>query len=74
MNRAESISYSLVEVVAAMLQAAHAKARDALAAYGEARRRAIAERELAQLSDHILRDIGLHRGEIHAGLLGRRDQ
>jgi uncharacterized protein YjiS (DUF1127 family) len=73
MQRAQSISYSFIEVVAAMLQAAYQGVRDAFAAYREARSRAIAARELERLSDHILRDIGLHRSQIHAGLLGRRE-
>jgi uncharacterized protein YjiS (DUF1127 family) len=68
MNGAERISYPLVEVVAVMLAAAWEKAREAARVYAEARRRGAAARELERLSDHMLRDIGLHRSQIHAAI------
>lgn len=68
MNRAERISYPFVEVVAVMLTAAWEKARAAMRLHAEARRRGAAARELERLSDHLLRDIGLHRSEIHAAI------
>ncbi|HEX9182966.1 MAG TPA: DUF1127 domain-containing protein [Burkholderiales bacterium] len=64
MNRAERISYPFAEVVAVMLAAAWEKAREAARLYAEARRRGAAARELERLSDHTLRDIGLHRSQI----------
>jgi uncharacterized protein YjiS (DUF1127 family) len=64
MNRAERISYPFAEVVAVMLAAAWEKAREAARAYAEARRHGAAARELERLSDHMLRDIGLHRSQI----------
>jgi uncharacterized protein YjiS (DUF1127 family) len=72
MNNAERISYPLVEVVAVMLAAAWEKARAALRLYAEARRRGAAARELERLSDHMLRDIGLHRSQIGAALREQR--
>ena len=72
MNRAERISYPFVEVVAVMLAAAWAKARAAMSLYAEARRRGAAARELERLSDHMLRDIGLHRSQIGAALREQR--
>jgi uncharacterized protein YjiS (DUF1127 family) len=69
MNKTEKISYPFAQVVAVMLAAAYQKARDALRAYGEARARsAAATGELQYLSDHVLRDIGLHRSQIRAYL------
>ena len=64
MNRAERISYPFLEVVAVMLAAAWEKAREAARVYAEARRHGAAARELERLSDHVLRDIGLHRSQI----------
>ena len=64
MNRAERISYPFAEVVAVMLAAAWEKAREAARHYAEARRHGAAARELERLSDHVLRDIGLHRSQI----------
>lgn len=64
MNRAERISYPFVEVVAVMLAAAWERAREAARVYAEARRHGAAARELERLSDHMLRDIGLHRSQI----------
>ena len=72
MNGAERISYPFVEVVAVMLTAAWEKARGAARVYAEARRRGAAARELERLSDHMLRDIGLHRSQIGAALREQR--
>lgn len=58
--------YSMFEVLRAMASAAAARAFEVLRAYGEARGRAAAVRELERLSDHMLRDIGLHRSQIRA--------
>jgi len=72
MNGAQRISYPLVEVVAVMLAAAYEKSRAVLRAWAEARRRAAAVRQLERLSDHMLRDIGLHRSQIGAALREQR--
>jgi uncharacterized protein YjiS (DUF1127 family) len=72
MNRAERISYPFAEVVAVMLAAAWEKAREAARVYAEARRHGAAAREMQRLSDHMLRDIGLHRSQI--GLAVREQQ
>jgi uncharacterized protein YjiS (DUF1127 family) len=70
MNRSERISYPFVQVLAVMLAAAYEKVRDAILAYGEARGRAAVARQLQHLSDHTLRDIGLHRSQIDALMRG----
>jgi uncharacterized protein YjiS (DUF1127 family) len=72
MNGAKRISYPFVEVVAVMLAAAWEKAREAMRLYAEARRRGAAARELERLSDHMLRDIGLHRSQIGAAVREQR--
>ena len=72
MNRAERISYPFLEVVAVMLAAAWEKAREAARVYAEARRRGAAARELERLSDHVLRDIGLHRSQIRLAVREQR--
>jgi uncharacterized protein YjiS (DUF1127 family) len=66
MNRAERISYPFVQALAVMLVAAYEKVRDAILVYGEMRSRAAVARHLQHLSDHTLRDIGLHRSQIDA--------
>jgi uncharacterized protein YjiS (DUF1127 family) len=58
--------YSILEVLWAMASAAAARVYAALRAAAEARGRAAAARELERLSDHMLRDIGLHRSQIRA--------
>jgi len=58
--------YSMFEVLSAMASAAAGKVYGALQAYAAARGRAAAARELQRLSDHTLRDIGLHRSQIDA--------
>jgi uncharacterized protein YjiS (DUF1127 family) len=72
MNSAERVSYSFVEVLAAMLAAAWEKAVHAGRVYAEARRRGAAAREMERLSDHMLRDIGLHRSQIGLAVRGER--
>ena len=72
MNRAERISYPFAEVVAVMLAAAWEKAREAARVYVEARRHGAAARELERLSDHMLRDIGLHRSQIGVAVREQR--
>ena len=72
MNSAERVSYTFVEVLAAMIAAAWDKARQAARVYAEARRRGAAARELERLSDHTLRDIGLHRSQIGTALRERQ--
>lgn len=74
MNPAERISYPRTEALAVALAEAIAGAwnglRATLHAYAEARGRAAAVRQLEQLSDETLRDIGLHRSQIHAAVHG----
>jgi len=50
--------------LAAALASALATACDTVAAWAEARGKAATRRELHGLSDHTLRDIGLHRSQI----------
>ena len=68
MNKAERISYPFVEVVAVMAIAAWHKLSDVAVAYAKERGRRAAATELERLSDHTLRDIGLHRSQIGAAL------
>lgn len=58
--------YSMLEVLWTMVTAAAARVPAALRAYAETRGHAAAARELERLSDHMLRDIGLHRSQIRA--------
>jgi uncharacterized protein YjiS (DUF1127 family) len=64
--------YSMFEVLGAMASAAGARIHAVLRAYAEARGRAAARRALEQLSDHTLRDIGLHRSQIGLALREQR--
>jgi uncharacterized protein YjiS (DUF1127 family) len=66
MNSTHRVTYTFAEVLAAMLAAAWEKLRDAYVAYAERRALAAAARDLGYLSDHLLRDIGLHRSQIGA--------
>jgi len=61
---------SPIEVLWAMASAAAAKVHAVLQVYAEARGRRAAARELQRLSDHTLRDIGLHRSQIDALVRG----
>ena len=73
MNRSEGISYPAADALAAALAAAWARAREMHAAWLEARSRTLAIRQLQQLSDRTLRDIGLERADIFdAAHRGRR--
>lgn len=72
MNTAQRASYTFAEILAAMIATAWDKARQAARLYAEARRRGAAARELARLSDHVLRDIGLHRSQIGTALREQR--
>jgi uncharacterized protein YjiS (DUF1127 family) len=60
--------YSILDALWAMATAAAAKVFAAMQAAGEARGRAAAAQHLEHLSDHALRDIGLHRSQIRAAL------
>jgi uncharacterized protein YjiS (DUF1127 family) len=64
MNRSERISYPVAEAAVAGLAAAWTKARGVFAAWFAARSRTLAIRQLQQLSDRTLRDIGLERADI----------
>jgi uncharacterized protein YjiS (DUF1127 family) len=64
--------YAILEVLWAMVAAAAARVYAALRAATEARGRAAAARELERLSDHTLRDIGLHRSQIGVALREQR--
>ena len=60
------------EAAYAALAAAGRRLYEVLRARGEARGRAVAARELQGLSDHLLRDIGLHRSQIESAVRGER--
>lgn len=64
MNRSERLSYPLGAALADALAAAWSRVRRGFAVYVELRSKATAIRELERLSDHALRDIGLHRSSI----------
>jgi len=66
MNQADRMSYPVAEAIGEALAAAWQRVRSALAAYTEARARAEAIRQLERLSDHLLNDIGIQRGEIRS--------
>lgn len=61
MNRSERLSYTFGDAFASALASARERARHWLATYVELRSKATAIRELERLSDHMLKDIGLHR-------------
>jgi len=60
----------MIEVLRAMASAAAARVRAILRVYAEERARRAAAQELQRLSDHTLRDIGLHRSQIDAIVRG----
>ena len=64
MNSTGQATYTFIEILAAMLSAAWDAARKLARAFAEARRREAAAHALERLSDHTLRDIGLHRSQI----------
>jgi uncharacterized protein YjiS (DUF1127 family) len=70
MNRAERISEPFAEALAALLVAAYERVRGAAHAREEARKRAESARQLRALSDHLLRDIGLHRSQLDSAVFG----
>jgi uncharacterized protein YjiS (DUF1127 family) len=72
MHRSQTLSPSLLDALAAALAAARDKARAWLEAYAQARARAVVARELHRMSDHLLRDIGLHRSQIETAVRGER--
>jgi uncharacterized protein YjiS (DUF1127 family) len=72
MNRAQRISYPWTEALAEVFAGAWRRIAEAIDAYGEARGRAAAVRELERLGDRTLRDIGLHRSQIHSAVYGDR--
>ena len=61
-----ALAYSFVEVLLALFAAATSRVWHALQAYGEARARAAAQRDLQFMSDHLLRDIGMQRSDLHS--------
>ena len=54
-------SFALGEIILAMIQAAVASVREAHARYRERRQALATYRELRQLDDHMLRDLGFYR-------------
>jgi uncharacterized protein YjiS (DUF1127 family) len=56
--------YALIEVLAGLCAAAWSGLRAGLAAFAESQRQARARRELSNLSDHFLKDIGVDRNQI----------
>jgi uncharacterized protein YjiS (DUF1127 family) len=56
--------YALIEVLAGLCAAAWQALSGRLAAFAAAQRQARARRELRNLSDHFLKDIGIDRHEI----------
>lgn len=73
MNRTERLSYPLAEAAAEAFAGAWDRVRAAYLAWFELRSRALAIRQLRQLSDRTLRDIGLERADIvDAVYRGRR--
>jgi uncharacterized protein YjiS (DUF1127 family) len=72
MIRNERLSYPIGAAVADAFAAAWGRARGWLAAYVELRSKAAAIRELERLSDHMLRDIGLHRSGIRDAVSTQR--
>lgn len=64
MNHSERMTYTAADALGAGLAAAWTRVRNAFRDYVEVRSRESAIRELERLSDHTLRDIGLHRGGI----------
>lgn len=72
MTRSETLSRPFLETLAAALAAILGKAYALFEAYTEARARSMVARELHRMSDHMLRDIGLHRSEIESTVRGAR--
>lgn len=70
MNRAERISEPFAEALAALLVAGYERMRSAARERERAHRRAASARQLRALSDHLLRDIGLHRSQLDSADFG----
>jgi len=66
MNATQSLHTPWAEALADTLAGAADWARAKLAAYAEARARALAVEHLERLSDRALYDIGLHRSQIRS--------
>lgn len=58
--------YRRIAELAALLASALGNAYEAASVWAEARGKAATRRQLHGLSDHTLRDIGLHRSQIDA--------
>jgi uncharacterized protein YjiS (DUF1127 family) len=56
--------YALIEVLVGLIAAAWQAVSGWLAAFAAAQRQARARRELRNMSDHFLKDIGVDRNEI----------
>jgi len=56
--------YALIEVLAGLCSAAWSGITAGVEAFAESQRQARARRELSNLSDHFLRDIGVDRHQI----------
>ncbi len=56
--------YAIIEILAGLAASAWRGVSDRLAAFSESQRQARARRELRNLSDHFLKDIGVERSEI----------
>jgi len=72
MNQAERLSYPWTAALAQRIAASGRRIGALFLDYAEARGRAAAVRQLQQLSDHTLRDIGLHRSQIRSAVYGDR--
>lgn len=72
MNRSERLSYPAAEALGDALAAGWVRVRAAFAACVELRSKAAAIRELERLSDHMLKDIGLHRSGIRDAVSKQR--
>jgi uncharacterized protein YjiS (DUF1127 family) len=70
MNQAQRMSYPWGTALADALAGIYAKSRAAIGAYAAARERSAAVEALEMLSDHRLRDIGLHRSQIWSAVHG----
>jgi uncharacterized protein YjiS (DUF1127 family) len=57
-------SYALIEILIGMAVTAWRGVSERFAAFSAAQRQARARRELRNLSDHFLKDIGVERSEI----------
>jgi uncharacterized protein YjiS (DUF1127 family) len=71
MNQAERLSYPSTTALAQRIAATARRIGVLFLDYAEARGRAAAVRQLLQLSDRTLRDIGLERDQIRAAVYGK---